>query len=126
VARKAGSTTAATAIRRKGPPSAPSADPVPPPAGPSRQAAKACPGSSPEKVTRQKRARVDSPLKQPTALRSSAAVWCLPGSGNTSVRQQTAPLPQSATSVDQVAELHASRGSMAPIPGGGITAAVSE
>ena len=125
-ARKAGSTTAATAIRRKGPPSAPSADPVPPPAGPSRQAAKACPGSSPEKVTRQKRARVDSPIKQPTALRVSAAVWCLPGSGNTSVRQQTAPLPQSATSVDQVAEPHASRGSMAPILGGGITAAVSE
>ena len=37
-----------------------------------------------------------------------------------------APLPQSATSVDQVAELHASRGSMASISGGGIAAAVSE
>ena len=125
-ARKAGPTTAATANRRKGPPSAPSADPVPPPVGPTRQAPKACPVSPPEKGTRRKRARVDSPLKQPTTLRVSAAVWCPPGSGNTSVRQQTAPLPQSATSVDQVAELHASRGSMASISGGGITAAVSE
>jgi hypothetical protein len=125
-ARKAGPTTAATANRRKGPPSAPSADPVPPSVGPTRQAPKACPVSPPEKVTRRKRARVDSPLKQPTTLRVLAAVWCPPGSGNTSVRQQTAPLPQSATTVDQVAELHASRGSMASISGGGITAAVSE
>ena len=126
-ARKAGPTTAATANRRsKGPPSAPSADPVPPPVGPTRQAPKACPVSSPEKVTRRKRARVDSPIKQPTTLRVSAAVWCLPGSGNTSVRQQSAPLPQSATSVDQVAEPHASHGSMASISGGGITAAVSD
>ena len=48
-ARKAGPTTAATANRRKGPPSAPSADPVPPPVGPPRQAPKACPVSPPEK-----------------------------------------------------------------------------
>lgn len=63
---KAGSSTAATAIHRRSPPSlTPLSRPSEPLAGPTQHPAKACPG---------KRVRVDSPIKQPATHRVSAAV----------------------------------------------------